>query len=55
MLPRGDFVFKAGQREFDLTITLAGELEVFETRDGVDQILATSQARDFLGDVTMLQ
>ncbi|MEO5719406.1 MAG: FAD-dependent oxidoreductase [Chthoniobacterales bacterium] len=54
-LRRGDFVFKAGQREFDLTITLTGELEVFETRDGVEQILATSQPRDFLGDVSMLQ
>jgi thioredoxin reductase (NADPH) len=54
-LRRGDFVFKAGQREFDLTITLDGELEVFEARDGVEQILATSHARGFLGDVSMLQ
>ncbi|MEP6808821.1 MAG: FAD-dependent oxidoreductase [Chthoniobacterales bacterium] len=54
-LRRGDLVFKAGQREFDLTVTLEGELEVFETRDGAEQILATSQARDFLGDVSMLQ
>jgi thioredoxin reductase (NADPH) len=54
-LRRGDLVLKAGQREFDLTITLEGELEVFETRDGVEQILATSHARDFLGDVSMLQ
>ncbi len=54
-LRRGDLVLKAGQREFDLTITLEGELEAFETRDGVEQILATSHARDFLGDVSMLQ
>jgi thioredoxin reductase (NADPH) len=54
-LRRGDFVQKAGQREFPLTITLEGELEAFETRDGVEQILATSHARDFLGDVSMLQ
>jgi thioredoxin reductase (NADPH) len=53
-LHRGDFVLKAGQRDFDLTITLEGALEVFETRDGVEQILATSQPRDFLGDVSML-
>jgi thioredoxin reductase (NADPH) len=53
-LHRGDFVLKAGQREFPLTITLEGELEAFETRDGVEQILATSQPRDFLGDVSML-
>ncbi|HMJ05671.1 MAG TPA: FAD-dependent oxidoreductase [Chthoniobacterales bacterium] len=54
-LRRGDLILKAGQREFDLTITLEGELEAFETRDGVEQILATSHARDFLGDVSMLQ
>jgi thioredoxin reductase (NADPH) len=54
-LRRGELVLKAGQREFPLTITLQGELEAFETRDGVEQILATSQARDFLGDVSMLQ
>jgi thioredoxin reductase (NADPH) len=53
-LRHGDFVLKAGQREFPLTITLEGELEAFETRDGVEQILATSQPRDFLGDVSML-
>jgi thioredoxin reductase (NADPH) len=50
----GDLVYKAGQREFPLTITLEGEIEVFETRDGAEQILATSHERDFLGDVSML-
>src|SRR3954453_20343831 len=54
-LRRGDLVYKAGQREFPLTVTLEGELEVFENRDGVEQILATSHSRDFLGDVSMLQ
>jgi thioredoxin reductase (NADPH) len=54
-LRQGDLVYKAGQREFDLTITLEGELEVFETREGVELVLATSRARDFLGDVSMLQ
>jgi thioredoxin reductase (NADPH) len=53
-LHRGDFVLKAGQRDFPLTITLEGAIEVFETRDGVEQILATSHPRDFLGDVSML-
>src|SRR5256714_4217474 len=53
-LRRGDFVLKAGQRDFPLTITLEGAIEVFETRDGVEQVLATSQPRDFLGDVSML-
>ena len=54
-LKRGDFVVKAGQREFPLTVTLEGEIEAFETRDGVEQILATSHPRDFLGEVSMLQ
>ena len=54
-LRRGDFVLKAGQREFPLTIMLEGEIEAFEARDGLEQILATAQARDFLGDVSMLQ
>jgi thioredoxin reductase (NADPH) len=53
-LRRGDLVLKAGQREFPLTVTLEGEIEAFETRDGEEQILATSQSRDFLGDVSML-
>jgi thioredoxin reductase (NADPH) len=54
-LRRGDYVVKAGQREFPLTIILAGEIEAFETRDGVEQILATSGPRGFLGEVSMLQ
>ena len=53
-LHRGDLVYKAGQREFPLTVTLEGEIEVFENRDGQEQILATSHSRDFLGDVSML-
>ncbi len=53
-LRRGDLVLKAGQREFPLTITLEGELEAFETRDGAELILATSHPRDFIGDVSML-
>src|SRR3978361_693929 len=54
-LRHGDFILKAGQREFPLTITLEGEIEAFDTRDGVEQILATAPARVFLGDVSMLQ
>src|SRR5437868_207127 len=55
MLRRGDTVFKAGQRDLGLTIVLRGELQVFEQRDGTEQLLATAQARDFVGDVAMLQ
>jgi thioredoxin reductase (NADPH) len=54
-LKRGDFIFKAGQRDFGLTIVLRGELEAFEQRDGTEQILATAHERDFIGDVSMLQ
>jgi thioredoxin reductase (NADPH) len=51
---RGELVYKAGQRNLGLTAVLRGELEVFESRDGQEQILATSGPRGFLGDVTLL-
>ena len=55
ILKRGDLIFKAGQRDFGLTIVLRGEMEAFEQRDDTEQILATPHARDFIGDVSMLQ
>jgi thioredoxin reductase (NADPH) len=55
VLKRGELVYKAGQRDVGLTIILRGELENFEQRDGVEQILATVHERDFTGDVGMLQ
>ena len=54
ILRRGEPLFKAGQRELGLTVVLRGELEVYESRDGQEQILATSGPRDFVGDVAML-
>src|ERR1700736_998179 len=54
-LKRGDFIFKAGQRDLGLTIVLHGELEAVEQRDDTEQILATARERDFVGDVSMLQ
>src|SRR2546423_12092542 len=54
ILRRGEPLFKAGQRDLGLTVVLRGELEVFESRDGQEQILATSGPRDFVGDVAML-
>ena len=54
-LRRGEFVFKAGQRDLGLTVILRGEIEVFEAREGREQILATGRERDFIGDVAMLQ
>jgi thioredoxin reductase (NADPH) len=50
----GELVFKAGQRDLGLTAVLRGELEVFESRDGQEQILATFGPRGFVGDVAML-
>jgi len=54
-LKRGELLFKAGQRDVGLAIVLHGELEAFEQRDGIEQILGTARERDFLGDVAMLQ
>jgi thioredoxin reductase (NADPH) len=55
VVKQGDVIFKAGQRDFGLTILLRGEIEVFATRDDTEQILATAHERDFIGDVSMLQ
>jgi len=54
IVARDELVFKAGQRDLGLTAVLRGELEVFESRDGQEQILATFGPRGFLGDVAML-
>jgi thioredoxin reductase (NADPH) len=51
---RGELVTKAGQRNLGLTAILRRELEVFESRDGQEQILATPGPRDFIGDVAQL-
>src|SRR5437879_12398856 len=51
---RGELVFKAGQRDLGLTAILRGELEVFESRDGQEQILAIAGPRGFVGDVATL-
>ena len=54
MLRRGELIFKAGQRDLGLTVVLSGEVEAFEARDGIEQILGTSGPRGFVGDVAML-
>src|SRR5437773_1277490 len=45
---RGDVIYKAGQRDLGLTVVLRGEVEVFEERDGTEEILATARERDFI-------
>jgi thioredoxin reductase (NADPH) len=54
VLRGGEMLFKAGQRDLGLTVILRGGLEVFEARDGEEQILGTPGPRDFVGDVAML-
>ena len=51
---RGELVTKAGQRNLGLTAVLRGELEVFESRDGKELIMANPGPREFMGDVAML-
>src|SRR5205807_8294506 len=51
---RGEIIYKAGQRDVPFSLVLSGELEVFESRDGDEQILATPGPRDFVGDIAML-
>ena len=53
-LRRGEMVFRAGQRDLGLTVILSGEVEVFESRDGQEQVLSNPGPRDFIGDVAML-
>jgi thioredoxin reductase (NADPH) len=54
MVRGGEMIFKAGQRDMGLYVVLRGELEVFDARDGNEEILATPGPRDFTGDVAML-
>jgi thioredoxin reductase (NADPH) len=54
ILRQGELIFKAGQRDMGLVVILRGEVEVFEARDGREEILATCGPGDFTGDVAML-
>jgi thioredoxin reductase (NADPH) len=54
ILKRGEMIFRAGQRDLGLTVILSGELEVFESREGTEQVLSNPGPRDFIGDVAML-
>lgn len=51
---RGDKLFCAGERDFPMIVILSGEVEVYESREGVEQILGSPGPRDFIGDVCML-
>ncbi len=54
IIRRGDFIFRAGQRDVGLSVILRGEIEVYEARDGQEQVLALMGPRDAIGDVSML-
>ena len=54
ILRRGELVYKAGQRDVGLTVVLRGSVEVFESRDGQEQILGTIDPRNFAKDVAAL-
>jgi len=49
-VPRGELIFKTGQRDVPLVVILHGEVEVFEARDEQEQILGTADERDFIGE-----
>jgi thioredoxin reductase (NADPH) len=51
---RGEIIYKTGQRDVPFHLVLSGELEVFESRDGEEQILGVPGPRDFVGDISML-
>ena len=54
IVQQGQLLFKAGQRDVAMTVVLRGEIEVFDLRDGQEQILANALPRDFVGEVGML-
>ena len=51
---RGEIVYKTGQRDVPFNLVLSGELEVFEPRDGEEQVLGVPGSRGFVGDIAML-
>ena len=51
---RGEIIFRSGQRDIGLTVVISGELEVFESQDDKELILANPQPRDFVGEVALL-
>lgn len=50
----GEILFRAGERNFPMIVVIRGELEAYESRESVEQILGTPGPRDFVGEVSML-
>ncbi|HSI85842.1 MAG: FAD-dependent oxidoreductase [Candidatus Methylacidiphilales bacterium] len=51
---QGEVLFRAGERNFSMIVIISGQLEVYETREGFEQILGTPGPRDFVGEICML-
>jgi len=54
IVKKGEYVYRAGQRDFGMNVVISGEIEVIELVDGHEQVLANPGPRDFIGDVAML-
>ncbi|WP_367872759.1 FAD-dependent oxidoreductase [Luteolibacter sp. Populi] len=54
IVPCGETIVAAGERNFPMIVVISGELVAYETREGFEQILATPGPRDFVGEISML-
>ncbi|MBL9136598.1 MAG: FAD-dependent oxidoreductase [Verrucomicrobiales bacterium] len=54
LVRRGEWIVKAGQRNLPLVVVLRGALEVFETSENNELLLAQAGERAFIGEVGML-
>lgn len=50
----GEVIVRAGERDFPMVVVVSGELEVYESREGCEQILGCPTPRHFVGEVSML-
>jgi thioredoxin reductase (NADPH) len=53
-LAGGDFLFHTGDTDLSLFVLLAGEVEIFDLHQGVENLVVVSGPRDFVGDVSTL-
>jgi len=54
LLKKGEVLYRAGQRDFGMTVVLSGQLEVVSLQDGKELLLAEPGPRDFVGGVSLL-
>ena len=53
-LTGGEFLFRTGDTDLSLFVLLSGEVEIFDLRNGQENLVVVSGPRDFVGDVAML-